>query len=67
MGASKGNKNAYRNGSRIVVKRLVVGELPTSMIAVKREAREYRRGLEVDVSAPHDEPTSLVQISKRLP
>ena len=40
-GAPKGNMNALRNGSS-VRRRLVVGELPPSMIAIKREGREYR-------------------------
>jgi hypothetical protein len=44
-----GNKNALRNGRRLNVKRLTVGELPGSMIAVKREGRAYRRELEAEV------------------
>lgn len=46
MAPKKGNKNAVKNGSRIDRKGLTVGELPTKMIACKREAREYRRQLE---------------------
>jgi len=45
-GPKQGNKNALKNGSRIDRKRLTVGELPTKMIAVKREGRAYRRMLE---------------------
>jgi hypothetical protein len=45
--------NALKNGSRLRTEafagRLVVGELPTKMIAVKREALAYRRGLEAIV------------------
>jgi hypothetical protein len=47
-GAPRGNLNAMRNGSS-VSKRLVVGELPPKLVAVRREARAYRRGLEAEV------------------
>ena len=46
VGAPKGNKNALRNGSRVDRKRLTVGELPKTMIAIKREGRAYRREIE---------------------
>ena len=49
MTAAKGNKNALKNGSKLDRKRLVVGELPKAMVAVKREARGYRRDLEASV------------------
>lgn len=48
-GPKPGNKNALKNGSRLDHKRLVVGELPKKMIAVRREARAYRRDLEAEV------------------
>lgn len=48
-GPKPGNKNALKNGSRLRMKRLVVGELPTTMIAVKREGQQYRRDLEATV------------------
>lgn len=48
-GAPKGNANALRNGTRLNHKRLTVGELPSKMIAVKREGRQYRRDLETEV------------------
>ncbi len=51
MSAPVGNKNALRNGSRVDRRRLVVGELPKSMIAVKREARAFRRYLESETKA----------------
>src|SRR4051812_12994531 len=44
-GAPKGNKNAMTTGARLDLRRLVVGELPLPMIAVKREGRAYRRAL----------------------
>ena len=58
-GAKPGNKNALRNGSNIDRKRLTVGELPTAMIAVKREARSYRRTLEAAVLQARDEVTLM--------
>jgi hypothetical protein len=48
-GAPKGNKNALRNGSKLNAHRLVVGELPMTMVMVKREACAYRRNLEAEV------------------
>lgn len=48
-GAPKGNKNAMTTGARLDLRRLVVGELPLPMIAVKREGRKYRRALENEV------------------
>lgn len=54
-GPKPGNKNALKNGSRINANRLVVGELPASMIAVKREGRAYRRDLEAIVLATKGE------------
>jgi hypothetical protein len=48
-GPAKGNKNALKNGTRLNHKRLVVGELPVSMVAVKREGQGYRRVLEAEV------------------
>ena len=47
-GAPLGNVNGMKNGSRMA--RLTVGELPSSMIAVKREGRAYRRELEAAVT-----------------
>ncbi len=44
-----------RTGSRIDRRRLVVGELPPKMIAVKREGRKYRRELEQAVIDAHGE------------
>jgi hypothetical protein len=41
--------NAVHHGGRLNLRRLVVGELPHSMIAVKREGRAYRRALEAEV------------------
>jgi len=49
MGAAKKNLNALKNGSRLDHKRLTVGELPPSMIAIKREGCKYRRDLEAEV------------------
>lgn len=49
MGAAKGNVNAMKNGSKLSHRRLTVGELPSSMIAVKREGRAYRREMESEV------------------
>ena len=46
-GPPPGNTNGLRNGSH--VRRLTVGELPASMVAVKREGRAYRRELEAEV------------------
>lgn len=57
MGAPQGNKNHLKNGTRVVVSRLVVGELPSEMIAVKREARAYRRSLEVEVLSCRNKAT----------
>lgn len=48
-GPPPGSMNALRNGSRVNLNRLTVGELPAKMIAVKREGRAYRRGLETAV------------------
>lgn len=48
-GAPKKNINALRTGRNIQASRLVVGELPLSMIAVQRESRKYRRDLEACV------------------
>lgn len=48
-GPPKGSMNALRRGGTVNPKRLVVGELPSRMVAVKREAREYRRTLEAEV------------------
>jgi hypothetical protein len=50
-GPAPGNMNALKSGSRLNHRRLVVGELPGSMVAIKREARKYRRGLEAEVLA----------------
>jgi hypothetical protein len=45
-----GNKNALRNGNKVHLNnRLVVGELPVTMVAVKREGCKYRRNLEAAV------------------
>lgn len=46
-GAPVGNLNGLKNGSRMT--RLTVGELPPSMVAIKREGRAYRRELEAAV------------------
>ena len=54
-GPPKGNLNAAKNGSRLNRRRLVVGELPTKMVSVKREAQKYRRDLEVAVLDAKDE------------
>ena len=48
-GAPKGNVNGLTSGAS--VKRLTVGELPSKMIAVKREGRAYRREMEAAVVA----------------
>jgi hypothetical protein len=48
-GAKAGNKNALTTGARLDPRRLVVGELPATMISVKREGRKYRRALEQEV------------------
>jgi hypothetical protein len=48
-GPPKGNLNAARNGTRLDIKRLTVGELPATMVAIKREGRSYRRDLEAEV------------------
>src|SRR5215212_262955 len=45
-GPKPGNLNGLKNGSKLRLKRLTVGELPATMIAVKREGRAYRRELE---------------------
>ncbi len=50
-GPKPGQRNALKNGSRLNAKRLVVGELPSKMIAVKREGRKYRRDIEAEVIA----------------
>ena len=47
-GAPLGNLNAARHGGK-VGRRLVVGELPKTMIAIKREGRAYRREIEAVV------------------
>jgi hypothetical protein len=49
VGAPRGNMNGLVSGSN--VRRLTVGELPSSMVAVKREGRAYRRELEAAVMA----------------
>ena len=54
-GPRKGNLNGLKNGRKLNAKRLVVGELPSKMIAVKREGRAYRRELEKAVIAVHGE------------
>lgn len=54
-GPPKGNKNALKNGTKTDRRRLTIGELPTKMISVKREARAYRRDLEAAVLDRHDE------------
>jgi hypothetical protein len=46
-----GNLNGLKNGSRINAKRLVIGELPPTMVAIKREGLKYRRELETEVIA----------------
>lgn len=51
----KGNKNGIKNGTRIDCRRLVVGELPLTMISVRSEALAYRRELEACVLAKHGE------------
>jgi len=58
-GPTKGNLNALRNGGRLEVKRLTVGELPTKMIAIKREGRKYRRDLEAEVLAIKGEISTI--------
>lgn len=45
-GPKPGNLNALRNGSKLNANRLVVGELPGTMVSVKREGRKYRTELE---------------------
>lgn len=65
MPAAKASQNdgtgALRGSakSRALAKRLVVGELPSTMRAVKREARAYRRNLEDAVLAVHGEVDTL--------
>lgn len=46
-----GNLHALKTGTRLnqLKQRLTVGELPSKMLAVKREARKYRRELEAQV------------------
>jgi hypothetical protein len=46
--------NGLKNGTRIS-KRLVVGELPKQLLAVRREARSYRRFLEGETLQVKDE------------
>ena len=58
-GPPKGNKNNLRNGNRVDFRRLTVGELPTTMIAVKREGRQYRRDIEAEVMATKGEINTL--------
>lgn len=48
-GPKPGNVNGLKNGSRLRVKRLTVGELPKPLQSVKREGRAYRRALEDEV------------------
>lgn len=45
-GPLKGSMNALKNGRTLGRTRLTVGELPSKMISVKREGRDYRRNLE---------------------
>jgi hypothetical protein len=52
-GGQPGNTNGLTSGSKM--QRLTVGELPNTMIAVKREGRKYRRDLERLVLAAKDE------------
>jgi hypothetical protein len=47
MPGTPGNMNGLKTGRK--VKRLTVGELPASMVAIKREGRAYRRELEAAV------------------
>ena len=49
MPAPNGNLNAARNGHKLAVRRLVIGELPRPLLGAKREARAYRRALETAV------------------
>jgi hypothetical protein len=56
-GPPKGSLNALKNGSRLSLKRLTVGELPVKLIAVRREGRKYRRDLEAAVLAAKGEIT----------
>lgn len=53
-GPPKGSMNSLKNGTRLR-QRLVVGELPAPMVAVKREGRQYRRNLEAEVVRVHGE------------
>ena len=43
--------NNFKHGNGLTYRRLVVGELPKKMLAVKREALVYRRALEAEVLA----------------
>ena len=54
-GPLRGSMNALKTGRNINTKRLVVGELPPKMIAIKRESRKYRRTLEAEVAEVHGE------------
>lgn len=48
-GPKRGNVNALKTGTKVSKTRLVVGELPSALISVKREGRAYRRNLEAAV------------------
>lgn len=48
-GPKRGSLNAAKNGASIDRRRLVVGELPKELLAVRREGRAYRRNLEAEV------------------
>jgi len=58
-GATPGNMNRLRTGRRVPKNRLVVGELPRQLIAVRTEGRTYRRALEAAVLAVRDEISVL--------
>jgi hypothetical protein len=48
-GPARGNLNGLKNGSKLGLKRLTVGELPKQLISVRREGRAYRRAIEAEV------------------
>lgn len=48
-GPRPGSLNALKNGSKLSMKRLTVGELPKQLLSVRREGRAYRRTLEAEV------------------
>lgn len=58
-GAPAGNINNLKNGTRVVINRLTLGELPAKLRRQLAAARHYRRGLEQIVASVKGEVSLL--------